>query len=184
MWEEFVETVHTKEFTPHVICKHCKTSLKHPNVCPNQSPSGMTRHLRHCHGYQQLQRAAEDHSASIQDFFTSMDPRNQPVMTADRIKDRILRIIVSGSLPFAFVENVEFVDLVKDAYPNCPVPTRRALVDHLKSKATCSKKETSARARRSQSRPSLAMDIWTTRSHLAFLGMSSLFPLPLSPCYV
>jgi len=174
-WSEFVETVHTTEFTAHVICKHCSSPLKHPNVSTSQSPSAMARHLLKCRKYQlslQDSEAINPTDPSLDHFFAPTDHRSKPVMTDDRVKDRILRIIVSGNLPFSFVENAEFIDLLKDAYPKLSTPTRRSLVNYLNSKATLTKDEVKQRASKSNSKVSLAMDIWTTRTHLAFLGTS------------
>jgi len=175
-WSEFIETVHTTEYTAHVICKHCRSPLKHPNVSTSQSPSSMGRHLLTCHKYQLSTKGSWDVNNTdppLDHFFTPSDPRSNPVMTDDRVKDKILRIIISGNLPFSFVENAEFIDLLKDAYPKLSNPTRKSLVNYLNSKATYTKEELKLRASKSNSKASLAMDIWTTRTHLAFLGMHS-----------
>lgn len=136
----------------------------------------MGRHLLKCHRYQlSLKDSDADHPGtdpSLDHFFTPADPRSKPVMTEGRIKDKVLRIIVSGNLPFSFAENAEFVDLLKDAYPRLSAPTRKSLVNYLGSKATLTKEEVKQRATKSHSKVSLAMDIWTTRTHLAFLGTS------------
>ena len=137
----------------------------------------MTRHLLACHKYLRTKPPVDSESITnpaINTYFSSANGRNQPVTTSDRVKDKILRIIISGNLPFSFVENVEFADLVKDAYPNCGMVTRKTVVDYLRSKATCTKEDAALRMSESRSKVSLAMDIWTTRTHLAFLGMCSL----------
>jgi hypothetical protein len=135
----------------------------------------MKRHLLGCPRYLRTKHRVDSESTitdpAIESYFSSANRRNRPVMTADRIKDKIVRIIISGNLPFSFVENVEFVDLVKDAYPNCDMITRKTVVDYLRSKATCTKEDISMRMSENKSKVSLAMDIWTTRTHLAFLGM-------------
>ena len=99
------------------------------------------------------------------------DPRHREVMTTDRMKEKILRIIIDGNLAFSLAENPEFVDLLKDAYPDCPPPTRKTIVEYLKSKATLTKLELKEVFSQLDSKVSLALDAWTTRTNLAFLGM-------------
>jgi len=93
-------------------------------------------------------------------------------MTRDRVKEKVLRIIIAGNLPFSFAENGELVDLLKDAYPDCPPPSRKAIVDYLKSKATLTRLEMKEKLAQLDSKVSIALDIWTTRTNVAFLGNS------------
>jgi|SRR5437667_10128666 len=175
-WPEFIETVHCKDGTAHVLCRHCHTAVRHPNRDANKSPSNMQKHLAACVKYRQhLQNQAGEHSPRVDLFdslFNSSSPRDRPVMTRDRVKEKVLRIIIAGNLPFSFAENGELVDLLKDAYPDCPPPSRKAIVDYLKSKATLTRLEMKEKLAQLDSKVSIALDIWTTRTNLAFLGNS------------
>jgi hypothetical protein len=139
----------------------------------------MTRHLKTCAKYKKhiLKMAGEitvDPANDLfENFFNSVSPRDRPVTTRDRIKEKVLRIIISGNLSFSFAENADFVDLLKDAYPDSDPPTRKAVVDYLKAKATLTRHELIEELAALDSRISLAMDIWTTRKGYSFLGMSS-----------
>ena len=103
-------------------------------------------------------------------FFDIPNPRKRPVMTCDRVKEKVLRIIIAGNLPFSIAEPGEFVDLLNDAYPDCPPPTRKAIMDHLKAKAMLTKLKLKESLAKNDSKISLALDVWTTRTNLSFLG--------------
>jgi len=88
----------------------------------------MRKHLKGCTPYQKS--AATSDSPTLLDILNS--DRSQ-VMSRDRLKEKVLRIIVSGNLPFAFADNVEFQSLLKDAYPDCSAPTRKTAKEYLQS---------------------------------------------------
>ena len=95
-------------------------------------------------------------------------------MSWDRLKERVLRIIISDNLPFSFAENGEFINLLNDAYPECPAPMCKTVVDYLHSKSTLTKIELRDLLGKLDSKVSLALDVWITRMNLTFLGTSSL----------
>jgi len=142
----------------------------------------MTRHLMHCSQYKaHLRReAGYDGNATshqgmemIDDLMGWSSACDSQVMSHDRLKEKVLRIIISGNLSFSFAENPEFVDLLNDAFPDCPAPTRKTVVDYLRSKATLTKAELAELLAKPDSHVSLALDIWVTRTGLAFLGVTS-----------
>ena len=139
----------------------------------------MTRHLKTCAKYSKhIKKMAGEVTVDpavdlFEDFFNSVTPRDRPVTTRDRIKEKVLRIIISGNLSFSFAENADFIDLLKDAYPDCTPPNRKAVVDYLKAKATLTRHELQGELAQLDSKVSTALDIWTTRTGYAFLGMSS-----------
>jgi len=109
----------------------------------------------------------------IDDLMGWSSARDREVMSKDRLKERVLRIIIAGNLSFSFAENPEFVDLLKDAYPDMTAPTRKTVVDYLHAKATLTKAELRELLSKLNSRVSLALDVWVTRTGLAFLGTTS-----------
>jgi hypothetical protein len=112
----------------------------------------------------------------IADFFGWPNPHEHQIMTKDRLKEKVLRIIIAGNLPFSFAEQPEFQELLRDAYPDClPLPNRKTMTEYLKSKATVTKLDLKDRLAKNTSKVSLALDVWTTRTNLAFLG-TILFP--------
>jgi hypothetical protein len=166
-WAEFHEAVHHSKFTPHVICKHCRTDIQHPNCTSEKTPSAMARHLDHCRLYKAYVRkqagydeSSPNHGMDLIDNLMGWNSAcDCEVMSRDCLKERVLCIIISGNLPFSFAENGEFVDLLNDAFPDCPVPTRKTVVKYLHSKSTLTKVELRDILRKLDSKVSLALDV-------------------------
>jgi hypothetical protein len=110
-------------------------------------------------------------SGTISNLFQPSEPL--AVMSRDLLKERVLRIVVSGNLPFSFVDNVELRALLKDAYPDCPLPNRKAAREYLQSRADAAVSRIQAKLAANDSKVSLVLDAWTSRSNLSFLGISS-----------
>ena len=92
-------------------------------------------------------------------------------MTSERLRKMLLRILVSANLPFAFIENEEFRKMLREAFPNCQIPRRQTMPDLLSASALHAASELRQELAANESKVSLAMDVWTTRNNLAFLGM-------------
>jgi len=92
-------------------------------------------------------------------------------MTSERLREILLRILVSANLPFAFVENEEFRKMLHEAFPNCQIPRPQTMPDLLSASALYAASELRQELAANESNVSLAMDVWTTRNNLAFLGM-------------
>ena len=137
----------------------------------------MRKHLKGCTPYQKS--ATTSDSPTLLDFLNS--DRSQ-VMSRDRLKEKVLRVIVSGNLPFAFADNVEFQSLLKDAYPDCPAPTRKSAKDYLQSRADGTREDLKAKLAINDSKVSLVLDAWTTRSSHSFLGTVSPLRLAVTGC--
>lgn len=142
----------------------------------------MTRHLLHCQQYKDLLRRMAGYEGDayssmglklIDDLMGWSSARDREVMSKDRLKEKVLRIIIVGNLSFSFADNPEFVDLLNDAYPDMPAPARKTVVDFLHAKATLTKAELRELLSKLDSKVSLALDVWVTRTGLAFLGTTS-----------
>lgn len=152
--------------------------MPHPNRDAHKSPTNMAKHLKGCFKYQAYLRDQrvndpQSHVDSFTDFFNDVHP-TRPVMTTELLCEKVLRIIVAGNLAFAQAENAELVDLLKDSYPDCTPPSRKAVVDLLHRSATAARRDISNKLMDLDSKVSLALDVWTTRHNLAFLGTFSL----------
>ena len=91
-------------------------------------------------------------------------------MTSERLCEMLLRILVLANLPFAFVENEEFRKMLCEAFPRCQIPRRQTMPDLLSASALHASSELREELVANESKVSLAMDVWTTRNNLAFLG--------------
>jgi len=129
--------------------------------------------LESCSRYRRVRDEAgvAEGTDSLRGYFESHDPRRRGVMTNDFLCEKVLRIIIAGNLPFYHAENAELVDHLKDAYPDCTPPTRKAVMDLLKTNVARARMELVEKLSRVDSKVSLAMDCWTTRNNIGFLGM-------------
>ena len=156
---------------PHVLYTHCRTVLTHSNCNANKSSSGMTKHLKGCKLYSKsIHNNQVTTSATITDLFDRLE--SNLVMSWDHLKEKVLRIIVSGNLLFLFENNVELHALLKDAYLNCPLPTRKTARDYLQSQIDATILMVKAKLTANDFKVSLVLDTWTTRSNLSFLSTS------------
>jgi len=152
--------------------------MPHPNRDAHKSPTNMAKHLKGCFKYQAYMRDQRDPDPqsrvdSFSNFFND-GHRPRPIMTTELLCEKVLRVIIAGNLAFAQVENTELVDLLKDAYPDCTSPSRRAVADLLHRTAAEAKRNICNKLMDLDSKVSLALDVWTTRHNLAFLGTFSL----------
>jgi|ERR1700694_2344421 len=177
-WKEFTDCVDAKAGVAYVVCKLCKTKIAHPSHTKKKNTSGMKSHLEGCIKYKQEEhkRRREERAFSTieDDFFAEARGIDSPIrgnMTADKLCEQMLRIITEGNLPFLFAENREQVKLLRHAYPGVGVPNRRSVAAKLKGNVTTAKQQLKERLANVDSKISLALDAWTTRNNVAFLGM-------------
>ena len=131
----------------------------------------MTKHLKGCKPYGKSTRGNQaTTSTTISELLNGLE--FVQVMSQNRLKERVLRIIVSGNLPFSFADNVELRALLKDAYLDCPLLNRKVVRDYLKSWADEAVSMVKAKLAANESKVSLVLDAWTSRSNLSFLSIS------------
>lgn len=107
---------------------------------------------------------------SFQDFINGR--RQSKVMTNDRLCERVLRVIVAGNLSFSQAENPELRSLLAEGFPDCDLPSRRAIADRLKSEAKLARSTLKDRLAEVDSKVSLALDAWHSKvGNMEFLGM-------------
>jgi len=138
----------------------------------------MTKHLKGCTLYQKSGRRSDTESTSssnrqsVMELLNSKESDPNQVMSRDRLKERVLRIIVSGNLPLSFADNTELRALLKDAYPDCSPPNRKSAHEYLQSRSDATVADIKAKLAANESKVNLVLDGWTTRSNLSFLGTS------------
>ena len=138
----------------------------------------MTKHLKGCTLYQKSVRRSDTESTSssnrqsVMELLNSKESDPNQVMSRDRLKDRVLRIIVSGNLPLSFADNTELRALLKDAYPDCSPPNRKSAQEYLQSRSDATVADIKAKLAANESKVNLVLDCWTSRSNLSFLGTS------------
>jgi len=103
-------------------------------------------------------------------------------MTSEILCEQVLRIIISGNHSFSLAENTALVALLRHAYPNVKLPNRRSVAMKLKEHAIQAKEHLKAELQEVDSKISLALDAWSTRSGpQSFLGMYFPSPTPSWP---
>ena len=98
--------------------------------------------------------------------------RSKEPMSHHHVKETVLRIIIAANLHFAFTNNGEFQALVKHAYPDNTPPSRKSRREYLLSRTDGTKNNLKAKLAANESKVSLVLDVWTTRTNLSFLGTS------------
>jgi hypothetical protein len=135
------------------------------------STSSLRKHLCNCNKGKLAKQSSANFNL-FESFFASED--NLPtsgVMTSDKLCEQVLRIILAGNLSFSQAENVELVALLRNAYPNVNIPNRRSVTNKLNEQTMMAKEKLKDRLATVESKISLAIDVWSTRTNYSFLGM-------------
>jgi len=103
-------------------------------------------------------------------------------MTSEKLCEQVLHIVISGNHSFSLAENTALVALLRHAYPNVQLPNRRSVAMKLKQHAIQAKEHLKAELEEVDSKISLALDAWSTRSGpQSFLGVYIPSPAPSRP---
>ena len=90
-WQEFLEGVEPKLGTPHIVCKHCKFNMPHPNRDGHKSTTNMKKHLKMCSKYKavQLSNGSDNRVDLLGELFLDI-PCHRPVMTGELLREKAL----------------------------------------------------------------------------------------------
>ena len=135
------------------------------------STSSLRKHLGTCNKIK-LAKQSPANLNLFKSFFASED--NLPtsgVMISDKLYEQVLRIILAGNLSFSQVENPELVALLRNAYPDANIPNRGSVVNKLNEQTAMAKEKLKDQLGTVESKISLAMDVWSTRTNYSFLGI-------------
>ena len=159
-WSEYYKLLHTTAFTPHILCKHSKATMSHPNRNGDKSTSNMLCHLEKCGTYTRYLRQYAESALDGQHVCAGWNrPSDPSPMTSEGLWEILLRILVSANLPFAFVENEEFRKMLHEAFPNCQIPRCQIMPDLLSVSAMGAASELRQELVANKSRVSLEMDV-------------------------
>jgi hypothetical protein len=129
------------------------------------------------------------------DKFLGFEGRKQSAVTKDDVHEKVLQFFISGNIAFNQADNPYFRDLMELIKVGCNetvTVNRDNITKRLHEKAILSKDDLMATLMSNESRISLALDCWTSRNKIAFLGIISMYhtfliyPLTLTPfvCYI
>lgn len=168
-----------------IQCVYCFELQEHPllvglnksggenriKVSTSGVTTGMLRHFEHC---KRGPKSQEKLKGGIDKFVSTSRPGLS--MTNDQILDKVLKFFISGNIAFNQADNPYFRDLISEIrIDGSSVPVNR---DNMKSRLTQQsekgREELLATLMRNESKVSLALDCWSSRNNMAFLGTYSL----------
>jgi hypothetical protein len=176
LWTEFLECVHKKKGTLHVLCRYCHRSYAHPSKIGkdtargNQNLNGpttsMSRHLKECNLY----KAKQPQSQSSMTSFLST---NESQIGQNDLLSKVLRFFISANIPFNVADNPYFQELIQTAQSKNDVQmvNRKNIRQQLRKMAVSAKEDLMTTLMQNDSKVSLALDCWTSKNNYAFLGM-------------
>ena len=152
---------------PYELCKHCGYIFIHPRQ--NGSPRAVTRHI------QQYCAKAKRLHGPLDRFTKRSDGQDADKTTQSTIDELVLKFFISGNIAFAQAENTYLQDIVRliplDSGPRSSCPTRKVLRARLREHGEVSINELQELLDRNDSKVSLALDCWSSRSNYGFIGM-------------
>ena len=169
-WVSFYEAVHRTSGKPLAVCLHCHTKYKHPWQYSSKPTVALSRHIKSCSQYKRYVRQGSQ-TSTISNYFNikSAERVTKPV-----IEGQILKFFISANIPFRQADNEHFRRLISLIHiNNQPVypPSRKVLRARLSNEAEAAKADLKVILIANQSKISLALDCWSTRTHFSFIGM-------------
>lgn len=175
VWEEYDEAMDRIDERAVVRCKYCNFDARHPSAAEgDSSPTGMKRHLGKCLGYKRIQREREGTASanlptlweSIPSLSSELEDRKP---TVDRLKLEVLRFFIEGNIPFQQADNPHFQRILTWLIPSVKI-SRKSLRKYLSDEAKKAIADLKTVLNDVDSKISLALDCWTTRTGYAFMG--------------
>jgi len=178
LWFEFWECVHRTEGVPKVQCKHCNKLFAHPRRNKQGTTTSMSDHLKICAAYQLHEAQTRNETGDIRSLFTNTRPgsfdKAHHKITQELVDERILKFFVSGNIPFQQADNEHFralVSLIKVNDQPAQSPSRTTLRARLSKYSKLAVDDLKKVLAANDSKISLALDCWSSRSNYGFMGM-------------
>ena len=127
--------------------------------------------------YQQIPRETSHASGAANAPLSKFFPEAQKEWTQNDVNEQILKFFISGNIPFNQAENPEFQKLIRMIkVGKCPAkpPSRKTIRRRLHDHAIMAVKQLRETLQHHKGRVSLALDCWSARNMLPFLGNAPL----------
>ena len=166
-WSSFHEGVNRLTGQPRCICKRCGVQFNHPKV--KGSPASLSKHAK-----ESCKKSTQYGPMDI--FSTSCKDSTQ--ITQNSITELVLKFFISGNVSFQQGENEYLQRLIKlipingNTFARCP--SRKVIRSRLTEHADNATDDLRSILLDNDSKVSLALDCWTSRTNSAFLGTSSI----------
>ena len=118
LWTEFLECIHKKKGTLHVLCRYCHRSYAHPSKIGKDTADGnqnfngpttsISRHLKECNLYKVKQLQS-------QSSMTSFLSTNESQIGQNDLLSKVLQFFISANIPFNMADNPYFQELIQTA---------------------------------------------------------------------
>jgi hypothetical protein len=170
----FVEGVDKNKHCPAIRCKFCQWSGQHPQASGKKSAptTSLSRHIiDNCKGW-----SKQKVSTPGQLQLPSLIQQTPATLNQESVNEQILKFFISGNIPFNQADNLEFqklITLIKLPNGNAQAPSRKVVRERLRKHHIESETDLKATFNKLASKISLALDVWSTRSMIAFLGKHS-----------
>jgi hypothetical protein len=175
-WDGFAEVCDENAKVPKVSCKHCHKTYQHPRAC---GPGGPTTTLsNHLKRHTSVSTAA---TAGVILPFVAV----QTTYTVKQVEDLVVKFFITGNIAFAQAENPFFkqlIAMIKTATGMAKSPSRFTIRRRLKEGAQIALVDTRDQLAIQDGKVSIALDCWSTRNMLPYLGTNPLFLLRRKAC--
>jgi hypothetical protein len=163
-YDHYLEALNTGTNEPVLVCKYCKTTTyAHPGRNCQGTTTSLGRHTRACTVKKELD------SAKAKKKPMDKYVKNKPDITV--VRQQVLKFFISGNIPFKQADNPEFQKLLGCIFPNT-IASRKIIRTDLANEAKAAKLDLKVVLGKLDSKISLALDCWTSRTGFAFLGIS------------
>lgn len=148
------------------------------------STSTLKKYLTSCLPYLRIkqEKIRKEYASTLDEMWQMTDVQEKSgsitgAMTAEKLREQVLRIIIEGNLSFAQAENEEFQRLLRHAYPGVDIPNRRSVAACLEEKVIEVKIQLKKELAKVNSQIHLAVDCWSARGaqRYAFIGKTHIF---------
>jgi len=170
-WAYFVEGYDKASRAPSIACKFCGHVFQHPRAGVEK---GAPTSIMKCHIEVKCSKIPKGTSKGtgtgpLSKFLPN--PRKQ--YTQNEVNEQILKFFVAGNIPFNQADNPEFHNLVRMIHighgPAKP-PSRKTIRRRLHDHSIVAVKQLRTTLQDHKGRVSLALDCWSTRNMIPFLG--------------
>ena len=182
MWKQFYEVLDSHGL-PYCLCKHCEKVFLYPCRIKRGPTSLFTRHINtDCLLYKKkLKRVtstADDTStvfnSDISSYFSQSQNKSNETITSEIVKDELVKFFITGNIAFNQAENPHLRKLlswIKLDDGHTLTINRKNITGRLEELAETAKEDLFLTLADNNSKVSLALDCWSSRNNLAFLGM-------------
>ena len=168
-----------------VICKFCNQVLAHPDRNMQKTTSPMSTHQKQCKSRSEALSKSETGSQSMMNnFFNGNALSRKPAgfgstITKCMVEEQVLKFFISGNIPFKQADNDHLRTLISwiNVKGSSRSMDRKTVRKQLSESANIAISDLRETLITNTSKISLALDIWTSRSNYAFMGI-------FTPCNV